>query len=365
MFEAARAGDVDALREQLSRGGEVNARDEGDNASALHWAAASGSLDCVRLLVEAGADVHGHGDDHGLAVIGWATCFDEAHPHVAAYLVDQGARHHIFSAIALGLSSEVRALAPAALTQRMSHNEDHQLPLQFAVRKGRAEMVALLIELGADPLGVDAWGHTAPEYATAPGIDDPIREALAGFNGPLARRARGEAGPGALHLASKRGDADAVRTLLDGGAVPDELWSHWGAEVTALHLAAAYGHEAAARALLDAGADPLIRDSVHDSDPLGWATYFQQSALVSLLARSEREEPINVVLAFAEHDPYVSELVDAFDNRWVVGITSRGGVVRLELETPGTTWGAAVTLVEGRLDRLAFDWRSHAQCLRP
>ena len=87
--------------------------------------------------------------------------------------------------------------------------------------------------------------------------------------------------------------------------------------------------------------------------------------MITLLARDEPDEPVNVVLEFGEHDPHVSELVEAFDDGWVVGITSRAGVVRLELETPGTTWGAAVTLVEGRLERLPFDWRSHASCRRP
>src|SRR5689334_18762421 len=223
MFEAARAGDVTALRAQLADGADVGARDEGDNASALHWAAASGSLDCVRALVEAGADVHGEGDEHGLGVIGWATCLDAPHAEVAAFLVEHGARHHIFSAIALGLEDEVRALCPASLTRRMSHHEDHQLPLHFAVRKGRPEMVALLIEAGADPLGVDAWGHTAAELASDPEIAQPIRDALRGWQGPLVRLARGEPGPGALHLAAKRGETDTVRALIDAGASPDAL----------------------------------------------------------------------------------------------------------------------------------------------
>jgi hypothetical protein len=104
---------------------------------------------------------------------------------------------------------------------------------------------------------------------------------------------------------------------------------------------------------------------MHHSDALGWARYFDQPAVVTLLESDDRDEPSNVVLEFDALDPHVSELVSAFDDRWVVGITSRAGVVRLELETPGTTWGAAVTLVEGRLDRLPFDWRSHARCLRP
>jgi hypothetical protein len=104
---------------------------------------------------------------------------------------------------------------------------------------------------------------------------------------------------------------------------------------------------------------------MHDSDALGWATFFKQPDVITLLKRDAPEEPINVVLEFAEQDPHVPELVDAFGDGWLVGIESRGGLIRLELETPGTTWGAAVTLVETRLDRLPFDWRSHACCKRP
>ena len=47
---------------------------------------------------------------------------------------------------------------------------------------------------------------------------------------------------GALHLLSKRGDATAVKWLLEHGADPNALWSHWDADVTPLHLAAAQGH---------------------------------------------------------------------------------------------------------------------------
>ena len=52
-----------------------------------------------------------------------------------------------------------------------------------------------------------------------------------------ARRARRPGG--ALHLTAKRGDAAAVRWLLERGADPNARWGHWDAEVTPLHLAAA------------------------------------------------------------------------------------------------------------------------------
>jgi hypothetical protein len=43
------------------------------------------------------------------------------------------------------------AADPEVLTTPMSRNENFQLPLHFAVRKNRPEMVELLLDLGADP----------------------------------------------------------------------------------------------------------------------------------------------------------------------------------------------------------------------
>ena len=128
----------------------------------MHWAAAAGDLAVVRRLADAGGDVVGHGDDHELEVIGWATCWegsdDDAHRAVADFLVSRGAKHHIFSAIAMGLGDEVRRIVaanPGALNQRLSRNENHQSPLHFAIRMNKPAMVELFIEFGADPLAVD------------------------------------------------------------------------------------------------------------------------------------------------------------------------------------------------------------------
>jgi ankyrin repeat protein len=188
---AAFAGHLPAVDLLLKRGLDVNVREKGDNTYPMHWAAAAGRLDVVRRLADAGGDVVGHGDDHELEVIGWATCWegadDEAHRSVADFLVSRGARHHIFSAIALNSTEEVRRIIagnPASLTKRMSRNENHQLPIHFAARMNRPEMVTLLIELGADPLATDGSGVTP------------------------------------LHVAARHGHADVVRLLLASGADP-------------------------------------------------------------------------------------------------------------------------------------------------
>jgi ankyrin repeat protein len=306
---------------------DVNARESGDNTYAMHWAAAAGHLEVVRRLADAGGDVVGSGDDHGLEVIGWATCWHPGQEAVADFLLSRGARHHIFWAIAMSLEEEVRRIVredPGALSRRMSRNENHQLPLHFAVRLGRARMVALLMELGADPLGVDGSGHPAAAYATTLDVDRPVMEAIhamaaaefvsatRGRRPPRARAldlaaalalrdwdtaerllvalphlvrsgGRREAPTGLLHIAAKRGDRAAAEWLLGHRADPNGRWSHWGAEVTPLHLAAAHGHTETVRVLLAAGADPAIRDSTHASDPAGWAEHFGQPDVAEML----------------------------------------------------------------------------------
>jgi ankyrin repeat protein len=317
----------------LRRGLDPNTREKGDNTYAMHWAAAAGHIDVVRRLIEAGGDVIGLGDDHELEVIGWASCWDgcddDVHRAVVDLLVKHGAHHHIFSAVALGVADEVRRIVAAdanALTRRMSRNENNATPLHFAVRMHRREMVALLIELGADPLAVDGSGFPVALYATTPDIDRPVMarihamtaaEILSAERG--SRPARGErldllaalslrdfamaerlvrAKPellqpggtngGALHVVAKRGDADAVRWLLAHGASPNALWAHWDSNVTPLHLAVFGNHPNVVRLLLEAGADPTIKDSKHDSDALGWAEFFGHNDTVKALRAQAR-----------------------------------------------------------------------------
>ncbi len=307
---AARNGHLAAVDLLLKRGLDVNAREKGDNTYAMHWAAAGGHLDVVRRLADAGGDVVGHGDDHELEVIGWATswdgCDDDAHRAVADFLVSRGARHHIFSAISMNLADEARRIVaadPAALSRPMSHNEDYPLPLHFAVRENRPQMVELLLELGADPLGRDGTGYPAAAYATSPDIDRRVMEriaksgrmdlftALALGDWESAERLAGDgrsviepdgASHGVLHLMAKRHDVAAVKWLLDHGADPNACWSHWDSEVTPLHLAVLGGHADVVRLLLEAGADPHICDSKHDSDALGWAEFFQRRDIVEI-----------------------------------------------------------------------------------
>jgi ankyrin repeat protein len=321
----AAARHLSAIQLLLARGLDANLRERGDNTYAMHWAAAAGELAVVRCLADAGGDVIGGGDDHELEVIGWATCWDgcddAAHRAVADFLVSRGARHHIFSAIALDLDDEVRRIVaadPSALNRRQSRNENHRTPLHFAVLKRRERMIALLLELGADPLVVDGTGQPVAAYSTSPDADRAVMEKIRGMvQGELVSADRGRRPPraapldlaallalgdwdtatklldanpglidsseGTLHLMAQRNDIPAVRWLLAHGTDVNGRWSSDGALVTPLHLAAARGHVEMVRVLLDAGADATVHDSRHDSDPLGWAEYFGQAAAAEVL----------------------------------------------------------------------------------
>jgi ankyrin repeat protein len=217
LHAAAQNGRLPAVDLLLNRGLDVNTRETGDNTCAMHWAAAGGHLDVVRRLADAGGDVVGHGDDHEMAVIGWATCWDgcddDAHRAVVGFLVSRGARHHIFSAIAMNLADEVRRIVtadPSALNRRQSRNENHRTPLHFAVLKNRQEMISLLLELGADPLAVDGSGQSVAVYATAPDTDRRVMEKIRAMtSAELVSAVRG-------HRPPRGGSMDLVALLALG-----------------------------------------------------------------------------------------------------------------------------------------------------
>lgn len=176
---------VEAVRLLLAHGADPNARDLGDNAYPLHFAAANGFLESVRALLDAGGDVHGFGDVHQGDVIGWAAG-ERRNREVVELLIERGARHHVFSAIAMGDRELVRRVVaedPGALARRRSRFEQGQTPLHFALaapiglrpQAPQYEMAELLIELGADLEAEDDKGRTPLAVAMLQGDLEAMR----------------------------------------------------------------------------------------------------------------------------------------------------------------------------------------------
>jgi ankyrin repeat protein len=176
----------DAVRRLLAHGADANARERGDNVTPLHLAAANGVLESVALLLEAGADVHGAGDAHEGGVIGWAVGSSDR--GVIDLLLARGARHHVFSAMALRDRDLVRRLVaedPAALQRRRSRFENRHTAVHAAIAAPDGvgflagapdhDMLALLIELGADVNETDDRGRTPLDLALLRGDREAMR----------------------------------------------------------------------------------------------------------------------------------------------------------------------------------------------
>ena len=150
--DAARAGNLTAVRALLAAGEDANAA-HGDGMSALHWAAEQGQVDLARALLQGGATVD------AVTRIGNYTPL-----HVAS---------------AAGQSDMVRLLLEAGSDATGAITTSGATPLHLAASAGSVEAIAALVEHGA---AVDArettWGQTPLIFATARNRVDAIQALL-------------------------------------------------------------------------------------------------------------------------------------------------------------------------------------------
>ena len=186
--DAARRGDLEAVRLLLRDGADVNAA-QGDGMTALHWAAERGDEVLGEVLIYAGARMDagtriGHYTPLHLAARGAhapvVTLLLEAGSDPAARTTNSGASP-LHLAAAASDPSVVSALIEWGADVNAREAAWGQTPLIFAAANNRVPVIRALLEAGADP-SLTAHSVDVEEQAKADGVAERrLGEFLATF----------------------------------------------------------------------------------------------------------------------------------------------------------------------------------------
>ena len=273
LVDAAKAGDVAAVKAMLKNGGDVNAA-HGDGMTALHWAASHGDAAMTQMLLSGGANIRATTRLGGITPLHMAS--PAGHAQVAAALIAAGAAVNTpTSTGATALMLAARGGSVETATRLIENGADinarekafGQTALMVAAGLDRADVVRLLLARGADwkvassvadlksmtSMMDDGTGRPQQQQpgAGVAGVTRGYRyNELIGTQGGLT----------ALHFAARQGSAAAAKALVDAGAnvnIPSP-----GDKATPLLVALINGHFDLAVMLLEKGADPnLVSDA--------------------------------------------------------------------------------------------------------
>lgn len=165
----------------------------------------------------------------------------------------------VWKTIKSGHGAVFKALAsadPTVINFRLGHGS---LPLYEAVRLRQPDVVAALLELGADPL------HPVEQSKELYTYHSSLLSHAAFSRGPrmvemLLDHGVPIDGTGAIHTTARYGYFDTMRLLMERGAdlnEPLSNWSNW----TPMHFAASKGQVAAMKLLEDSGARSDSKDA--------------------------------------------------------------------------------------------------------
>jgi ankyrin repeat protein len=148
LLNAAKKGDLPAVRSLLARGADVNAKTR-YGQTPLMLAADKGAVEVVKALLGAGADVNVT-DTFYKSVTALSAAAQRGHAEIVKLLIEKGAsgrENALFAAIGGGHSSIVKTVLDAGGIKQESLNQ----ALGFALERERSEIAELLRKSGAAP----------------------------------------------------------------------------------------------------------------------------------------------------------------------------------------------------------------------
>lgn len=259
LHQAARACDVDRLKQVLAQHPALNEPDE-NGLLPLHVAIDGRKRACVWLLLEAGADRQAR-DRQG------RTSFD------AAETIADPQDRMLMAYMLKSFGSD----AP----NRQQPSGPKPGSLEYAVAHRQPEVIKVLLAMGVDPNAAGTGGAT-------PLADAALKGDLGDLRVLLARGARvdtvSKTGMQPIHDAALGGHAEVIRELVKQGADLNARTQDTEAQ-TPLHIAAVMDRTRAIETLASLGADLTIRDS-HGRTALDAAEHAGLPDVVALLKRA-------------------------------------------------------------------------------
>jgi ankyrin repeat protein len=243
LLDAAKNGNIDALRALVQKGADVNAA-AADGTTALHWASYRDDVASADLLIRAGAAVDA-ANDLGATPL-WTASLNSSETMVRRLLSASANPNAALLSGETPLMVASRSGAAAVVEQLIARGANvnaratrSQTALMWAVSQQHAEVVQMLLAHGADiSARSDVWSQVmaVPPHGYLP------------YNKTIP--AGGET---ALLFAARVGDLASAKLLVAAGANVNDA-DAWG--VSATTLAAHSGFVELVELLLEKGADP-------------------------------------------------------------------------------------------------------------
>ena len=265
IVDAAMRGNIEAVKQHIAAGTDVNIKDD-DGFTSLYYAAQNGYKEIAELLIEKGADVNVKlesqtAKEYGM---GGATPLRGAvandHKEMAELLIAKGADVNVKEGLGITLLhfANTREIAELLIAKGLDVNAkdaEGWTPLHSAVANGHAEVAKLFIEKGADVNAKDVDGDTPLDYAIEEGhteTADLLRKHGGKAEELKAEPPTAKAPDISIHDAALYEGLEAVKQHLAAGT---DVSAKDEDGVTPLHYAAAKGLNEIVELLIAKGAD--------------------------------------------------------------------------------------------------------------
>ena len=268
---AAYWGHKEIAEELIAKGADVNAKDNAGKTT-LDWAILGGKKESVELLIVNGVDVNAK-SENGFTPLDLASLNKRTEP--ADLLRKNGGKHGTIHGAAAGGDTKAVKEFLSAGTEVTARDKYGRTPLHGVTTK---EITELLIAKGAD-VNAKSKGETTPlHFATSRGHKEVAELLIAKGADVNAKDNRGRI---PLNNAVRGGHKEVAELLIAAGA---DVNAKNNAGTTPLHWAARYDHKEIVELLIAAGADEDAKKLDGDT-PLDWAIKNKRTEIADFLRK--------------------------------------------------------------------------------